>query len=237
MTIPATFINGSPLHGMCLLATVLLVIITVIFARRERLTSSPRLRRFLVWCCVGTWLFNTAVLIHPAHFDAAASLPLHFCNLANLVAAVAIAKQSRTFQGLIVYWAFCLCIWAFLTPTLNHGPASLEFWAFWAYHAVIPVATAYVLVRDGFRPTWADFLRSLLWTLAYMAVLMIVDFFTGWNYGFVGNSVPDQKTLIDSLGPYPLRILWMALLGAMLFAILTVAFRLPKCCGRSESAN
>jgi uncharacterized membrane protein YwaF len=60
-----------------------------------------------------------------------------------------------------------------------------------------------------------------------MAVLVALDAITGWNYGFVGPSLPTQKNILDFLGPYPLRLLWMALIGAFLFTLLMIPWLRP----------
>ena len=68
------------------------------------------------------------------------SLPLHVCNIANIFGAIAVLRQQRLFQGIIYFWALALCIWAFLTPTLDVGPARFGFWIFWIYHLFIGLA-------------------------------------------------------------------------------------------------
>ena len=134
--------------------------------------------------------------------------------------AYAVAMRHRTSQALMYFWSFALCLWAFLTPSLYVGPAHLWFWLFWLYHLFIPVSTAWILVADRFRPTWRDWRHSVLVTLAFMAALAVLDAITGWNYGFVGPSKPTQANLLDFLGPYPLRLVWMACVGTGLFALL-----------------
>lgn len=59
---------------------------------------------------------------------------------------------------------------------------------------------------------------------------MALNAITGWNYGFVGAGKPGQPSPIDVLGPYPLRVLWMILIGALLFLFLLLPWlrRKPK---------
>lgn len=225
-----TFTQGSILHGVCLLVCALATGVTVLLARRVapiqgRSKLRTGVRHFLITGCVVSWILSNGYFFVGGRFSWDLALPLQFCNLANLIAAIALFTRRRTPQALMYFWAFALCIWAFITPSLYVGPASLWFWLFWMYHLFIPLSTAWILAGDGFRPTWADWRRSLLLTLAYMSFLALLDAMTGWNYGFVGPSLPTQRNLLDFLGAYPLRLLWMALIGAGLFFLLMLPWR------------
>jgi uncharacterized membrane protein YwaF len=55
-------------------------------------------------------------------------------------------------------------------------------------------------------------------------LLSLVDRIFGWNYGFLGEATPDVPTPVDMLGPYPLRIVWMILIGAMTFVLMWLPF-------------
>ncbi len=221
---PAEFHTWSLLH----LATVAicggLSAATPILAQRSALATQPlRVRRLVGWGCLVAWIINTAYWMMPERFALGSSLPIHFCNVANIFGALAVLRQSRLFQGVIYFWAG-LYVWAFLTPTVGVGPARLGFWVFWIYHFFIALALAYILLIDRFRPSFRDLLHSSAFTLAYVAFMALVDHFTGWNYGFLGAETPDSPTPVDVLGTYPLRIVWMILLGAVAFFLLWLPF-------------
>jgi hypothetical integral membrane protein (TIGR02206 family) len=225
-----TFAQGSPLHLASLLVCLLVVIVTVLVARRvrDREAAAAPLRLGIAAGCLVSWILSNGYGIFPERFSWSESLPLHFCNLANLIGAHAVATRHRIAQSLIYFWSIALCSCAFLTPSLYVGPSDLWFWLFWIYHAFIPVSVAWILVADRFRPVWRDWRNAVVITLAFMAALAILDAITGWNYGFVGPSVPTQKNLLDFLGPYPIRLLWMALVGGFLFTLLMIPWLRPR---------
>lgn len=212
---------GSAIHVVAILGCAAITAVVAVLANRHR--ENPRITRsiraFIVAGCLLSWLLSNGFGFLPAYFSWEQSLPLHFCNLANLIGAVAIWKRYRPAQSLLYFWAFGLSVWALLTPSLGEGPATVWFWLFWLYHLFIFVSATVVLV-DGFRPTWVDFRQSLGFTLLYMFLLALLDRATGWNYGFVGEGKPLQPSPLDALGPYPLRLLWMALIGTAIFALL-----------------
>lgn len=219
-----TFETWSPTHALTLLTCAVLVSIPVLVGRRS---TSERMRRrtrlSIGWGCVAAWLVNTLYWFMPDRFDWESSLPIHFCNVANVFGALALLGGVRLFQGVIYFWAV-LCVWAFITPTVGSGPTTFGFWIFWIYHLFIALAFVAIVTIDGFRPRLSDLLRCALFTLVYVLLLTLIDRVAGWNYGFVGDSVPDAPTPVDLLGPYPIRILWMIMIGAGAFAMMWLPF-------------
>jgi len=226
------FQTGSPTHlvtvGICAALTALAAWLTL------RWRSTPRadlLRRTVGYGCLATWLLTVCYPWLAGDFAWRYSLPLQFCNLANLIGGLAILTRWRLFQSLLYFWGLALCLWPFVTPTLWEGPGSLVFWLFWGYHVFILLATVELLVGQRFRPEWRDWRRATAATLAYTALLAAVNARFGWNYGFVGSARPSAPTLLNVLGPYPFRVLWMVLLGVGVFALLV----LPWYLGRTSS--
>lgn len=224
-----TFSQGSTLHfislGVCLVAV--LVTVAAAVRVRDREASARPLRLAIATGCLLSWILSNGYGIFPGRFSWSESLPLHFCNLGNLFGAHAVAARHRVSQSLVYFWSIALCSCAFLTPSLDVGPSELWFWLFWIYHAFIPVSVAWILVADRFRPGWRDWKDAVVLTLGFMAALAVLDAITGWNYGFVGPGLPTQKNILDFLGPYPLRLLWMALIGALLFTLLMIPWLRP----------
>ncbi len=225
------------MHGLCLVACLLIVGLYVWLARRYRETPHRvALERWVGLGCLATWLGNTAFWMWPSWFAWEQALPLHYCNLANVFGAIAVLTRRRLFQALIYFWALALCIWAFLTPTVRMGPLHAQFWIFWLYHLFILLAVAHVLVADQFRPEGRDLRHVMVFTAIYTGVLIVVDYLGGWNYGFVGPSKPESTTLIDALGPYPLRLLWIVLLAAVALSLCYLPWYAARAWRRRRNA-
>ncbi len=177
-------------------------------------------RRALACFCLGVYAAYQIWLWRPENFKWTVSLPLEFCDMALLVAAGVMLTGTRWLRGLLYFWACVFVIQAFLTPVLQKGPATVDFWLFWLAHGAIACAAVYDLVVGKFRPSFADAVRSYVISIFYSVVLLVLDNLTGWNYGYVGPAKPGAPTLLDALGGYPLRLLWMALLTAAGFALV-----------------
>ncbi len=232
-----SFTHGSVTHVITVLACMLISAAITwwgIRVKNQERSLKP-FRAFIAAGSILSWILTVAYGIRPEYFSWENALPLHFCNLANLIGAIAVLKSKRGAQALLYFWSLGLCLWAFLTPFLLVGPLHLWFWVFWIYHLFIPVSLLWILFIDRFRPAWRDLRFAILATIGFTLSLALINALTGWNYGFVGQGKPGQPSPIDHLGPYPLRILWMLGIGSALFFLLTLPWILIGRKPRSKS--
>ena len=221
------FTTGSWVHIATLTGCVVAIVLYSMACWRHRTQFKfPRLGKLTAWSCLVTWVFNTAIAFLPEFFQWDSSLPLYYCNWANALGALAIFTSIRVFSNLLYFWACGLSIWAFLTPTLQFGPGHVGFWIFWGYHLWIGFAVAFVVIVKRFRPNLKDLWLAIVITILYGLCLVAINVPTGWNYAFLGPTKPNAPTLIDDLGPFPLRLVWIALLASASFAILTLPWNM-----------
>ncbi|MEP7084935.1 MAG: hypothetical protein ABI854_09375, partial [Betaproteobacteria bacterium] len=119
-----------------------------------------------------------------------------------------------------------LCTNALITPDLGEGPRQFEFWAFWLRHAVIMVVAIYDLAVLGFRPDWSDWKRACLAGLGYIALVSLINVPFHFNIGFMGDSLPGNPSVLDFLGPWPLRLVWVVLFVGTLWAVMVAPWRI-----------
>jgi hypothetical integral membrane protein (TIGR02206 family) len=215
--------NFSPLH----LATVLCFAIAwgLLCLRGRALRGTlaePPWRASLALVVLCCWLFANGVQLLPGRFDAAVVLPVQVCDIAGLVAALAIWRPGGLPGAILHFWGLGFSVQAILTPELLHGPAHVDFWTFWLPHANLSGAACYALVVERYRPRWADARAAFCCALAYLGLMLPFDLLTGFNYGYVGPAKPGNPSLIDFLGPWPWRVGVMVLLTAAVFALLAL---------------
>jgi hypothetical integral membrane protein (TIGR02206 family) len=152
------------------------------------------------------------------------TLPLQMCDLSAVFAAVVFVRPSRGLQSLAYFWGLALGSQALITPDLAGGPDTIAFYWFWLYHVFVVGAGIYVVVVQGFRPH--DLRFALLIGILYAAAVFTINAIFDVNYGYLGRGTPSRPTLIDVLGPWPLRVVFMVLLGAAAMTVLWLPWAL-----------
>lgn len=212
----------SVLHLLCVLVFGSAIGAACLFGRRLGYRSRPE-RRFRVALGIGAVSFALARLAYylaPSRFEIGSNLPLHACDLGMLVAALALITARRPWRALLYFWGLGLSSQAFITPALVFGIGWPQFWLFWGAHTVVVGAALYDLVVGHYRPTARDLRLALAVTLVYGLSVFALDAATGWGYAFLGPSKPDNPSLIDLLGPWPLRVPIIFAMGGAVFTAL-----------------
>ena len=215
--------NFSPLHVGTVFGFALAWSLLCLRGRALRGTpGEARWRTLLALAVLGCWLFANGIQLLPGRFDAAVVLPVQVCDIAGLVAALALWRPGGLRSALVHFWGLGFSIQAILTPELSNGPAHVEFWTFWLPHANLTGVACYALLVERYRPVWADARAAFGCALLYLALVLPFDLVTGFNYGYVGPAKPGNASLIDFLGPWPWRVGLMMLLTAAVFALLEI---------------
>lgn len=198
--------------GLC----VAFMIGLVMLGRRWHGTPrEPRLRWSWAAFIAASQVFALIWWFLPGQLDWGRSLPLHVCDIAVLSALLAMVFPKRWLFVLLYFWGIGLSTQAFFTPILQFGWAYVYFWLFWIGHTIIVGSAIYAVVVLGFRPQWRDFGLAVAASLGYLAVVFPLNAIFGFNYGFVGPTEPENPTIVDHLGPWPLRVVWISLLALL----------------------
>ncbi|MCS7032531.1 MAG: TIGR02206 family membrane protein [Phycisphaerae bacterium] len=208
----------SLMHAMVLAAIAGIAVILCLVRRVEGVVQRRLDRGFaVVLLLVAIFCHGSRLLTEP--FDGVRSLPLHLCHLSSWLAPVAIATSWWPARTLLYFWGLILGSQALITPVLEEGPAQLEFWRFWVGHGAIAAASVYDLAARGFRPGLRAASFAIVASLVYVAAVLPINLYSGANYGFVGPSLPARPSILDWLGPWPLRLLWVGLLATVVIVL------------------
>jgi len=209
-------------------ATLLTLCLCAAGRRATYRRDEPLVRAGWIGASVVIQAANIIYYVIPPNLDLSESLPLHVCDLAGPLAIAALWTQSRPWRALLYFWGIGLCTQAYFTPVLEEpwGLGTLRFWLFFGTHFQIIASALYDLIVLRFRPTWGDFVRGVCMSVAYVLAMVLLDAATGWNYGYVGPTRPNNPTIIDHLGPYPWRVVYLSIIVTFAFAALTLPWRL-----------
>lgn len=219
------FTSFGPLHVTTVVLLLLLMVGAIWLGRIWRQTRRERRLRHAWIGLTFAWQGIAVVwYLWPSHFDLVESLPLHMCDMAAWIAPVALLTQKRLLRTLLFFWGIGLSTQAFLTPVVDGGVDTFEYWLFWVGHTQIVGSAVYDVGVLGYRPKWRDFVAVTLVNAACLAVILPFDLLTHTNYWYVGNMKPEHPTLLDRLGPWPWRVVWMFLIAEGTLALLWLAF-------------
>jgi uncharacterized membrane protein YwaF len=102
---------------------------------------------------------------------------------------------------------------------------------------VILAVPVYDVAVRGYRPTWRDYAVALATLVLYAVVVIPVNLLVGANYGFIGPDLPGRPTLMDHLGDWPLRLVWLFALAAVGLALLMLPWVVVDVAGRRSRSS
>ncbi|QQS09542.1 MAG: TIGR02206 family membrane protein [Phycisphaerales bacterium] len=213
------FKSFTAMHAACLVVCFA-VILPICFLGRRHMDSSgePAWRTRVAWFMIAYWIGSNAYYVTYTPMDKA--LPLHLCDIAGIFAPIALLTGLRWPRAILYFWGLGLSSMGYITPVITDTPQSIEFWLFWFNHTIIIGTGCYELIARRFVPTWRDFRFTLLASWVYIVPIFLIDWSMGWNYGYVGDSVPQNPTVVDKLGPWPLRVIFIVGLGLLALTLL-----------------
>jgi hypothetical integral membrane protein (TIGR02206 family) len=155
-------------------------------------------------------------------------LPLWLCSLtAWTMPLLLIWKQRWYFE-----WVYLLgtigAMMALLQPDLTiYGFPHFRFIEFITLHGALVVGVVYFVAVEGFRPHIKSFPYVLLFTNLYWLLCAWVNSLIGSNYLYTHSKLP-TPSLLDLLGPHPVYLIWMEIIGIGLCLLLYLPFYIPR---------
>jgi len=160
-------------------------------------------------------------------WSVAFSLPAQLCDVGGLVAAAALVWRQLLLVEVAYFWGLGGTLQALLTPDLHDSFPSFPYLQFYATHDLVVLAALFLVIGLGLQPRTGAVRRIFLLTLAFAAVIGLIDLVTGGNYMYL-RQVPTQGSLLSLMGPWPWYIVVGALLALIVLTILDLPFRLSR---------
>ena len=162
----------------------------------------------------------------------AQSLPLQLCDVAIFVTAAALWARAPLLVEVTYFWGLAGTLQALLTPDLPQHFPSYPYFQYYIAHGGVVASALLLVVGLRIHPRPGSLLRMAAVTLAYVALVGVVDAITGADYMYL-RAKPPSATLLDVLGPWPWYLLGATAIGLVLFAVLDAPFRISRQAVRS----
>lgn len=156
----------------------------------------------------------------PGDFDRATSLPLQVCDLAWVVAVVALWTRDWRAAALLYFWGLTLTVQGIATPSLQQAFPDPRYVMFWGMHFATVWAAVYLTFGLRVPVTWRGYRFAVACTAVWAAAVMLLNAVAGTNYGYL-NRKPAVGTLLDLLGPWPGYVVAEVVVVAGVWALMT----------------
>ena len=155
----------------------------------------------------------------PGDFDIDTSLPLALCDVATVMAVIALWTRSPRASAFTYYVGLTLTSQGVLTPSLAEGFPHPRYFGFWALHFLVVWAAAYLTWGLGIRPTWRLYRFAVVATLTWAVTVYCFNVVADTNYGYL-NGKPSSASLLDFMGPWPWYVVVEVAVVATVWALL-----------------
>lgn len=212
-------------HFITLAVGFVIIGMLIVLARRSE-KSQRIITALLAFCNLVSYPFALfAWRDYPHSLDN--DLPLHLCDLAAIVAGFALMTRRPILLTLTYFWGLAATTQALITPALTIGPPQLPFIHFFFQHFAIVATALYIPIVLKWKPAqpwWKSPLIVLGISICYQAVALLINTVLKTNFAFASH-VPENPSLIDHLGPWPVYLFSMQGLALIFFLLLALPFR------------
>lgn len=220
----------TPGHHLVVMAVMLPTLFAVLWYGRRGDEQARRMAQTLGVLGIGIWVMSGVFYSIPPQLKPNESLPIQACDLLALIAPLCMFRPTRLLRAVTYFGAFGLTLQAFITPVIDTGPDTFKFYVFWLLHISIVFCALFDVVVRGFRPTARDLGIAIGSWAVYGVAMVILNYPTGWYYGYLGPTIPPnaEDTILQHLGPWPIRPLSIFALAGTLFTLLWLPWAIAR---------
>ncbi|MCA9606976.1 MAG: TIGR02206 family membrane protein [Myxococcales bacterium] len=208
--------------GLLHLATVIVVVGVIALVsgagRRAGLakakTGGKVLGAFLlIYYAVEGWVRVTWLHVPPMLL-----LPGELCNALFFIGAFAYFTDNDVAFEIVFFWTFAGTVHALITPTPLEGWPSVEYVRYFAAHGLLVLSATYAVIALDKTVTWWSLLRAAIALQVFELLVALVDWALDQNFMYL-RYPPPSPTLIDALGPWPVYLVSLEVIGVVSFAL------------------
>jgi len=221
---PPAFHPFGPSHKAVLVITLALFIVMLLFSRTRWAELSQRVLGTLLLA-----LYPVGLAVHALYgsLNLQTGLPLQYCDIATLAGGIALWTRRPFFCEVVYFFGIAGTLQGLLTPALIYEFPDPRFILFFIMHGGVPITAFYVVTAMKVRPRPGAVLRIMTFSVAWYAVIAVLNYALGANYAFQC-AKPVHASLFDHLGPWPWYNFSTIGLGLVFYSLLYLPFAFRK---------
>lgn len=179
----------------------------------------------LSFCCFAAYPINLAAWASTgASPTLEAMIPLHLCDVASILCGLALVTRRDLLCELSYFWGLAGTFQGLITPNLPYDFPHPVFFSFFLQHGVVVITALILPLGLGWRPRAGAGRRAFCWLLLYACLAFLTNSILGTNFGFLMRK-PTEPSLLDLMPGWPWYVLFMILVGAFIFLLLSLPFK------------
>ena len=208
------------------LGIIISIIISILIVQLS--IRIPPDRRKLLMIFLGAFLLSLELVRHYHLYDlglwsVSASLPIHLCGIARILAGIILIKPNKIGFQFLALIGSPGALHALLTPQLNHGRTDFMIFEYYASHTGIILTPIIFAIVLGYRiqdKAWIQVFIMLQFLLVFIG---LSNYILNANYMYLAERPLVRNPMI--IGYWPWYILGFELLG---FIHIYIFFKLYK---------
>jgi hypothetical integral membrane protein (TIGR02206 family) len=158
------------------------------------------------------------------HWTVKTMLPLHICSILIWLAGFMLIFKIYPIYEFIYFIGIGGAMQALLTPDGGiYGFPHYRIFQTMISHGLLITSGIYMTTVEGFRPTWKSFWRVVIGLNIYAAVIFPINMLLGTDFLYI-NGKPSTASLLDIMPPWPYYLIYMELVGIIVFLLLYLPF-------------
>ena len=220
---PAFYPYGAS-HKAALACTLALFIVMLLLSRTRWAVFSQRVLGGVLLA-----LYPVGWVVHALYgsLTLQTALPLQYCDISTLACIIALWTRRPFFCEVAYFFGIAGTLQGLLTPALIYDYPDPRFFLFFIMHGGVPITAFYIVTAMGVRPRPGAVMRVMAFSIAWYAVVAVLNYGLGTNYAFQC-SKPVHASLFDQLGPWPWYNLSTIGLGLVFYSLLYLPFAFRK---------
>ena len=219
---------GSFQHLIPIVIAFLLGAFFIKYAKRKLNITQQKNALHIFACLISTIVILFHVhKINLGHYNVVTDLPLYLCSLLGLLIPVFTYYRKFWMYEILVFWIIGGTIQGVLTPDIELGFPSFDYFRYWAVHLGLLIVIFYATFVFNMRPKLKSVFKSFLALQIYVVLMVVINALLKANYFYL-NEKPDSASLLDYFGKWPWYILVAQLIIIPLFLLIYLPFHLSK---------
>lgn len=232
VSLPVAFQSFGITHLTVLGLFVLAAAVLIFLTRTGSLQVARPLEVALAAMLLLQWPVNLWVAWKSGTLQAGNLLPLHFCDVAAFLGALALIRRQAEVCELLYFWGLAGTLQGLITPALTLDWPHPRFIMFFVLHCGVVLAALQVVIGRGVMPRHGAAIRAIGWLAVYAVVAGSANFLLRLggldaNFGFLC-AKPPTASLFDFLGPWPWYIGAILPIAWLFFLFLDLPFLIMR---------